>query len=55
MLPVAVARSSSDREAMRYVDDVMFSIMEQMSQNQRQRVRFAQFAKRQHRGEVCRL
>jgi len=55
MLPVAVARSSCDGSAIRYVLPVLwmtscFRIMEGIGPNQRRRVCFVEFAKWRHRG-----
>jgi len=55
MSPVAVARSFSDANAISYVLPVLWMtsclhIMEQIGQNQRQRVRFSQLARWRHRG-----
>ena len=57
---VAVARSSSDDNAIRHVLSVLwitscFQIMERMGQSQSQRVCFVQFARWRHAGEVCLL
>jgi len=60
MLPVAVARSSCDSNAMRYALAVLwmrscFHIMERMGQNQTWRIWFVQLSRWRHRGDVCGL
>ena len=60
ILPMAVARSSSDGNTICYVLRVLlmtscFYTTDQIGQNDRQRVCFIQFARWRHRGEVCRL
>ena len=55
---MAVARFSSDTLCTSgFVDNIMFShnIIEKMDQNEWQRIRFDQFSRWRHRGEICRL
>ena len=57
MLPAAVARSSSDGNAICYVLPVLRMTMDNTAngKNQARRVCFVEFAKWRHRDEVCRL
>jgi len=60
MFSVSVARSSSYGNAVHYALPVLwmtscFYIMEQMGQNQSQRICFAEIVKWRHGGEVCLL
>jgi len=57
-MSIAVARSSSDGNAMSYictsgfVDDDMFNMIERIGQNHRRRVCFVQFARWRHQSKV---